>query len=78
MYQPRARSAWKLIIKSLTLEEQRIAMGSQQILTQQKRISLLIVEGLLGKHFSKALSFYLDCFQEYLDSQKKMMERMKQ
>ncbi|EFK11513.1 conserved hypothetical protein [delta proteobacterium NaphS2] len=78
MYQPRARSAWKLIMQSLTREERRIAMGSQQILTQQKRISLLIVEGLLGKHFSKALSFYLDCFQEYLDSQKKIMERMKE
>ncbi|MCG6880483.1 MAG: hypothetical protein LJE96_15215 [Deltaproteobacteria bacterium] len=78
MYQPRARSAWELIIKSLTREEQRIVLGSQQILSQQKRISLLIVEGLLGKHFSKALSFYLDCFQEYLDSQEKMMERMKE
>jgi len=77
MYQPRAPSALKLIVKSLSPEERRILVGSQQILTQQKKISLLIVDGLLGKRFSRALSFYLDCFPGYLEGLKKMGEKMK-
>jgi len=72
MYQPRARSALRLIIKSLTREEQLILLGSQQILAQQKKITLLIVDGLLGKNFARALSFYLDRFQEYLETLRKM------
>ena len=77
MYQPRAGSALKLIMKSLTREEQRILVGSQQILAQQKKISFLIVAGLLGKNFSRALSFYLDCLQGYLAALKKMAGEMK-
>ncbi len=77
MYQPRAHTAWKLILKSLTGEERRIVLESQQILTQEKRISLLMVEGMLGKNFSKALSFYLDRYGEYLAALKNMAEKMK-
>ena len=76
MYQPRAGSALKLIMKSLTREERRILVDSQQILGQQKKISLLIIAGLLGKNFSRALSFYLDCFQGYLAALKKMAGKM--
>lgn len=76
MYQPRAPSALKLIMKSLSREERGIFLGCQRILTQNKRISLLIVEGLLGKNFSKALSFYLSRSREYLGSLKKMMEKV--
>jgi hypothetical protein len=77
MYQPRAPSALKLIMKSLSLEERRILIGSQKILMQEKKISLLIVDGLLGKSFSRALSFYLDRFQEYLESLGKMAGKLK-
>ena len=76
MYQPRAGSALKSLMKSLSPEEQRIVLSSQQILARQKRISLLIVGGLVGKNFSKALSFYLNCFQGYLDVLKKMANKM--
>ena len=76
MYQPRAGSALKLIMKSLTREERRILVGSQQILGQQQKISLLIIAGLLGKNFSRALSFYLDRFQGYLEALKKMAGKM--
>jgi len=76
MYQPRAGSALKVILKSLTREERRILVRSQQILARQKKISLLIVSGLLGKNFSKALSFYLDCSRGYLEALKKMAGKM--
>ena len=52
MYQPRAESALRLLMRSLSHEERLILAGSQQILSQQKRISLLIVGGLVGKDFS--------------------------
>ncbi len=76
MYQPRARSALRLLMRSLPREERRILLGSQQVLTRQKRISLLIVGGLVGKNFSRALSFYLNCFQGYLGTLKKMVDKM--
>ena len=76
MYQPRAGSALRLLMGSLSHEERRILLGSQQILTQQKKISLLIVGGLVGKNFSKALSFYLDRFSEYLDTLRKWGRKM--
>jgi len=77
MYQPRARSALALLIRTLSDEERQILMGSQSILMQQKEISLLFVEGLVGKNFSKALAFYLDRSQEYLEALKKMDIRMR-
>ena len=76
MYQPRAGSALSLLLTSLSPEERRILVGSQQILAQKEMISLLIVGGLVGKNFSKALSFYLDRFQGYLDALKKMGKKM--
>ncbi len=67
MYQPRARSALRSLVQSLFAEELEIFIGTQSILVQQRKISLLFVDGLVGKNFSKALSFYLDRFQEYLN-----------
>ncbi|MEJ2587714.1 MAG: hypothetical protein P8165_09085, partial [Deltaproteobacteria bacterium] len=76
MYQPRARSAFNLLIRMLSHEERQILIGSQSILIQQKEISLLFVEGLVGKNFSKALAFYLDRSQEYLDALKKIQKKV--
>jgi hypothetical protein len=72
MYQPRARSALRLLIRTLSDEERQILIGSQSVLTQQKEITLLFAEGLVGKNFSKALAFYLDYSQEYLDVLKRI------
>jgi len=72
MYQPRARVALRLIVQTLSPEERQIMIESQFILLQQKKISLLFVDGLVGKYFSKGLSFYLDRSQEYLDAIRKI------
>ena len=76
MYQPRAASALYLIMRSLSREERRILLESQQILTQEKEISLLMVEGLAGKNFSKALSFYLTRFRGYLAALDKLERKI--
>ena len=73
MYQPRARSAIRSLVQSLSNEEQRILLETQFVLLQKKKISLLFVDGLVGKNFSKALAFYLDRSNEYLDGMKKII-----
>ena len=75
MYQPRARSAFRLLIRGLSDEERQILMDYQSILTRKRDVTLLFVEGLVGRNFSKALAFYLDHFQEYLDGLDRMEER---
>ncbi|MBW1804665.1 MAG: hypothetical protein JRJ85_28565 [Deltaproteobacteria bacterium] len=72
MYQPRARSALRLLNRRLSEEDRKILIGSQSVLTQQKEITLLFAEGLVGKNFSKALAFYLDYSREYLDVLKRI------
>jgi DNA-directed RNA polymerase subunit L len=38
--------------------------------------ALLFVEGLVGRNFAKALAFYLDHVDEYLDALKKAARRI--
>ncbi|MBU0943658.1 MAG: hypothetical protein KJ804_07455 [Proteobacteria bacterium] len=66
MYQPRATSTLPSIMKSMSAEERRIIVASQSILEQQRQISQLFIDGVLGKKFSRALAFYLDHSEEYL------------
>jgi len=65
MYQPRARTVLRAILKTYSPEEREVLMLSHNVLQEKKSISLLLVEGLVGKNFSRALSFYLDREEEY-------------
>ncbi len=67
MYQPRAASTLKAIMRSMNREERRMFIASQYVLYQQRQISQLFVDEVFGKKFSKALSFYLERSEEYLD-----------
>jgi hypothetical protein len=66
MYQPRARTAFKYLIKSLSDEEKRILAGCQAILKREREISQMFIDGVVGMNFSKGLSFYLQCAPGYL------------
>ena len=66
MYQPRARITLKEMMESFTPEERRIFILSQKLLEQEQHISRLFVDGILGRKFSKPLSFYLMRYEEYL------------
>ncbi|MBF0099301.1 MAG: hypothetical protein HQK77_00185 [Desulfobacterales bacterium] len=66
LYQPRARKAFQDILSKLSLEERQIVLTSQHILLNYQEISRLFVDGILGQDFSRALSFYLDRFNEYV------------
>ncbi|WP_319762705.1 hypothetical protein [Maridesulfovibrio sp.] len=75
-YQPRSRKALSIIRQSMSREEWLIFYRSQLILKRHKEISQVFVDGLVGKNFSKALSFYLDQSPQYLADMEKL-ERKK-
>jgi hypothetical protein len=77
MYQPRARKALSTILQNMSEEEWLIFYRSQLVLKRHKEISQVFVDGLVGKHFSKALSFYLDQAQLYLRDLKTLGENRK-
>ena len=58
-YQPRAREVFWRKMCTLPPVEQRILIGMHSLLTLEREISSLILEGLLKKDFSHALAFYL-------------------
>ncbi len=67
MYQPRAKGVLKLLLRQMTREERKVFLLSQHVLFRQKRISRLMVDGLVGRNFAKALSFYLAYWRQYLE-----------
>ncbi|MBU1565332.1 MAG: hypothetical protein KJ630_06870 [Proteobacteria bacterium] len=72
MYQPRAERALEIIFQQMTKEEWLIFYRSQLVLKRYREISQVFVDGLVGRNFSKALSFYLDRFEEYLNDLEKL------
>jgi len=68
MYQPRSRSALKMILRELSTEEIRIFVQTQSILSREREISQLFLDGVVGKNFSRALAFYLDRSGQYLET----------
>jgi hypothetical protein len=67
MYQPRAQKALQQTVAAMSNEEWLIFYRSQLVLKRHREISQVFVDGLVGKNFAKALSFYLDRADAYLD-----------
>lgn len=67
MYQPRARYVLQRFIREMTTEERTVFLLSQYVLQREREIGQLFLDGLVGRNFSKALAFYLDQNQNYLD-----------
>lgn len=72
MYLPRARTAMIDMVLQLTPEEKTIFLQSQKILKHEQYISRLFVDGILGRNFSRPLSFYLTTYQSYLSTLRKI------
>ncbi len=68
MYQPRAQSAFKRFIESLSEDERQILVSSQFTLLRSREISQLFIDGIFGNNFPKPLSFYLARYAEYLSA----------
>ncbi|NDV19854.1 hypothetical protein GO013_10520 [Pseudodesulfovibrio sp. JC047] len=65
-YKPRAREALREALEAMNRDELEVFMASQQILSEEKTIARLFVDGLVGRNFPKALAFYLLRYPEYL------------
>ena len=68
MYQPRARNAFKTLIGELSPDESRIILQAQTVLYQQRPISQLFIDGIVGQGFSDPLAFYLSQSPVYLSA----------
>ncbi len=77
MYQPRARKALGIILQKMSQEEWLIFYRSQLVLNRNREISQVFVDGLVGKNFSKALSFYLDRSEQYLIDMEKLGSKIR-
>lgn len=71
-YQPRSARALQMITRDMTQEEWLIFLRSQYVLKRHREISQMFVDGLVGKNFSKALAFYLDRSDDYLNKMEEM------
>ena len=71
-YQPRAPKALVLTVSEMSREEWLIFLRSQYVLKRYREISQLFVDGLVGKNFSRALAFYLDRSDQYLQDLERM------
>jgi hypothetical protein len=72
MYQPRARSELRKRLRTMSPDEKRALVYSQYVLKETREISRLFVDGILGRNFSRALSFYLDRSEQYLENIKRL------
>ena len=68
MYQPRAQSAFKQMLLRMSAPEQEFFLKSQQVLRRKRYVSELLLNGLVGKHFERALAFYLAHSDHYLEA----------
>jgi len=73
MYQPRARSALRMILKTMSAEERIILLRTQSVLERNREISQLFIDGIVGRNFSHALAFYLDRSGHYLKKMKEVI-----
>ncbi|NOY68790.1 MAG: hypothetical protein GXP53_04765 [Deltaproteobacteria bacterium] len=74
MYQPRARTAFKQLVKTMEPDERQILIKTQSVLKMKKEVSQLFIDGIVGTDFSRPLAFYLSRSGEYLKAIEKMTE----
>jgi hypothetical protein len=73
MYQPRARTALKQFVHTLSEDERHILASSQFTLQRHREISQLFIDGILGSNFPRPLSFYLSRHPDYLEAIKSLV-----
>ena len=71
-YKPRSHEALRQAMEAMSGDEKEVFLATQQILAEEQCVSLLFVEGLVGRNFAKALSFYLLRYRDYLNSIERM------
>ena len=67
-YQPCAQQTLHATLKEMTREERIVLARFQSILLNVQEVCQLFVDGMLGSNFSRALSFYLDNYEDYIET----------
>ena len=65
-YQPRAQEAFRHKVRSMAEADRAVLLSAQLVLMREREVSQFLVDGLLGRNFSKPLAFFLDRRKEYL------------
>ena len=65
-YQPRAQEAFRQLVRNMPEADRNVLARSQLVLTREREISQLLVNGILGPDFARPLAFYLDKRRVYL------------
>jgi hypothetical protein len=73
MCQPRARTALRQFVYTLSEDERHILASSQFTLQRHREISQMFIDGILGPNFPRPLSFYLSRNAEYLEAIKHLV-----
>ena len=67
-YQPCAQQTLVAMLRGMTREERVVLARIQSILLNVQEVCQLFVDGMLGANFSRALSFYLNNYEDYIDT----------
>jgi hypothetical protein len=73
-YQPRSRNAFVRMAQRMSNEERRILLGVLSVLKRQRDISLMFIDGLIGRNFSRGLAFYLNNSPQYLNDIREILQ----
>ncbi|MCR4666894.1 MAG: hypothetical protein K5657_06330 [Desulfovibrio sp.] len=65
-FQPRAQEALLQLLKTMTHTDRMVLAKAQLILAREHFISQILVDGLLGRNFSRPLAFFLGNHRSYL------------
>ncbi len=76
MYQPRAGTALKKIVCNMSPDERRLLVKAHAVLKLERHISLMFIDGMLGRNFSKALAFYLNRSSDYLTALHRLNQKI--
>ena len=67
-YQPCSQQTLQVMLRDMTKEERMVLARFQSILLNVQEVCQLFVDGMLGVNFSRALSFYLDNYEDYIST----------
>mgnify|MGYP000562093149 CR=1 FL=1 len=57
-YQPRAQDAFRLMVRNMPEADRNVLARAQLVLTREREISQMLVDGLLGRNFSRPLAIF--------------------
>ena len=77
-YQPRAQEAFRKMLVTMPDADRHVLARAQLVLTREREISQMLVDGLLGRNFSPPLAFFLSKHTQYLRLMSKLCRPQKQ